>query len=34
MTYANGLCLVCDKIGRHFVPPSMGKFGYYSCQQA
>lgn len=32
MTYANGICLVCDKAGRHFVPPTMGKFGYYSCQ--
>lgn len=31
-TNDDGICLVCDDLGRHFVPPSMGKFGYYTCQ--
>lgn len=33
MTYTDGICMICGVPGRHFVPPSMGKFGYYSCQR-
>lgn len=31
-TNDDGLCPVCRKPGHHFVPPSMGRFGYYTCQ--
>lgn len=31
MAANESLCLVCNKPGRHFVPPSMGTVGYHRC---
>lgn len=31
MTVTDGNCLRCGKAGKHFRPPTMGKLGYYTC---
>lgn len=34
MSNLDGKCLICGKPGRHIVAPTMGKFGYYTCQKS
>lgn len=29
---SSGVCLACGEQGPHFVPPSMGDIGFYTCQ--
>ena len=29
---SGGLCLACGERGPHFVPPSFGDIGFYTCQ--
>lgn len=34
MPATDDTCLSCVQPGNHFVSPSMGKFGYYTCEGA